>query len=163
MIYDLKIDKAYCLNETSALVWNLCDGNNSVTNISEKLTNQTKSPVSEDLVWFALDQLKKDNLLENGQHLISPFVGVTRREAVKKVGFASLIAIPVVMSLHAPASAAAASNCLHVGGCPGNGGGGMNVPIGCGCTTNADCAPPLTCMAVARADGSPGTALTCCP
>ena len=33
LIYDLKLNKAYCLNETSALIWRLCDGTKSVAEI----------------------------------------------------------------------------------------------------------------------------------
>jgi hypothetical protein len=58
LIYDLKINKAFCLNETSALVYGLCDGNNSVKDISNQLSKKLKQPVTEDLVWLALDQMK---------------------------------------------------------------------------------------------------------
>lgn len=50
LIYDLKINKAYCLNETSAMVYQLCDGNNSVSDISNQLSKKLKTNISEDLV-----------------------------------------------------------------------------------------------------------------
>jgi hypothetical protein len=34
LIYDLSTNKAFCLNETSALVWQLCDGKSSISEIS---------------------------------------------------------------------------------------------------------------------------------
>lgn len=61
LIYDLKTGKAYCLNETSSLVWQFCDGSNSIADISQKLSRKLKSPITEDLVWLAIDQLQKDN------------------------------------------------------------------------------------------------------
>lgn len=128
LIYDLKINKAFCLNETSALVWNACDGNRSVAQISSSLGKQTSQPFSEDLVWLALDQFKKDNLLENAEQIISDFNGLSRREVIKKVGFASLTALPVISSLIAPTAAAAQS---LSGACAGN-----QTSIPCGAATD---------------------------
>ena len=67
LIYDLDKNKAYCLNETSALVWQLCDGKNTASEISDKISTQLRTLVSEDLVWLALDQFSKDGLLENDE------------------------------------------------------------------------------------------------
>src|SRR5437868_1324761 len=114
LVYDLKIHKAYCLNETSALVWNLCDGNNSVSDISRELSRKLKSHVSEDFVWLALNELKEDDLLDNGQEIAIKFDGLSRREIIRKVGLASMIALPVISSLVAPA-AAMAQSCRAVG------------------------------------------------
>src|SRR5437868_15389285 len=86
LVYDLAIHKAYCLNQTSALVWNLCDGNNSVSDISRKLSGKLKSPVSEDFVWLALNELQKDDLLDDGQEIAVKFDGLSRREISRKVG-----------------------------------------------------------------------------
>jgi len=41
LIYDLREDKAFCLNATSALVWQACDGNKTVGEISV----QTQPPI----------------------------------------------------------------------------------------------------------------------
>ena len=62
MLYDLTINKAYLLNPTSSLIWQLCDGTKSVGEITESISKELDSPVPEDLVWLALDQLKKVNL-----------------------------------------------------------------------------------------------------
>jgi len=109
LIYDLKENKAYCLNETSALVWQMCDGNKSVPEISRQLSQKLNSPASEDLVWLAIDQLKKDNLLANSEEINPDFQGLSRREVIRKVGLASMVAIPVVASLVAPTAAHAQS------------------------------------------------------
>ena len=65
LIYDLKTNKAFCLNETSALIFQLCDGNKTVAQIKDLLSVKLKTQISEDLVWLALDGLKKNNLMEN--------------------------------------------------------------------------------------------------
>lgn len=133
LIYDLKINKAYCLNETSALVYNLCDGNHSVSEIRESIARKLKQPVTEDFVWLAIDQLKEDNLLENASEIEVKLKGLSRREAIRKVGLASMIALPLITSLIAPTAAMAASagSCVNPGGAPS----GTGVP-----TAVADCA-----------------------
>ena len=40
LIYDLKENKAYCLNETSAMVWRLCDGKRSAVEIAEEISRE---------------------------------------------------------------------------------------------------------------------------
>ena len=115
LIYDLKVDKAYCLNETSALVWKLCDGTRSVTEITRFIAGSVDYPVTEDLVWLALDQLKKENLLANGDEIASHFKGVSRRAVIRKVGLTSMITLPLISSLTAPTAASAqSSGCIQI-------------------------------------------------
>lgn len=117
LIYDLDKNKAYCLNETSSLVWRLCDGSNSITDISQEIGKQLNIEANEDLVWLAIDQLKKEKLIANGDELTSKFEGISRREAIKKVGLATMIALPVVTGLTAP-TAAFAQSVMGGGGLP---------------------------------------------
>ncbi len=109
LIFDLDKNKAFCLNETSTLVWQLCDGNNSVSEISESISRKLNSPVNEDFVWLALDQLKKEKLIVNGEEVVSNFAGMSRREVIKKVGLGTMIALPLVSSLVAPTAVSAQS------------------------------------------------------
>lgn len=112
LIYDLKNDKAFCLNETSALVWKLSDGTKSVSEITESVAGNINSPVTEDFVWLALDQLKKENLLDNGEELFSGFNHVSRRELIRRIGLTSVVALPVISSLVAPTAALSQSSCV---------------------------------------------------
>ncbi len=114
LIYDLKENKAFCLNETSALVWQSCDGKNAISDISKFLGDKLNSPASDDLVWFAIDQLKKEKLIENEAELGNHFEGMSRREVIKKIGLGSMIALPIVASMVAPVSVQAAS-CTNLG------------------------------------------------
>lgn len=118
LIYDTETQKAFCLNETSNAVWQMCDGTRSAGDISRELGEKLKTAVPEDMIWLAIEQLKKDNLLENGDDVKIKFTKVSRREAIKKVGLASVIALPLVSSLIAPAAASAQSP----GACTSSGG-----------------------------------------
>jgi len=109
LIYDLEKNKAFCLNETSALVYQLCDGTKSVSDIGKAMGEKLELPVADELVWLALDQLKKENLLDDSRKLESKFEGLSRRDVIRKVGLASLVALPVISSLVAPPAAAAQS------------------------------------------------------
>ena len=117
LIYDLTIDKAYMLNETSAFVWKQLDGQTSIADISRRLGAKFKQPANEDIVWLAIEQLKKDNLLAEAARLPTPFTGSTRREAIKRIGLATMIALPLVTGLTAPQAAHAASNAILIAAC----------------------------------------------
>ena len=110
LIYNLQTNKAFCLNKSAAAVWKKCDGRKTVSEIAQSLKNEFKSPVNEDFVWLAIDQLTKDDLM--ARELQSPTVGLSRREVMRRVGIASLIALPLVGSLMAP-TAAHAVNCPY--------------------------------------------------
>jgi hypothetical protein len=109
LIYDLTINKAFSLNETSGLVFALCDGTRTVAGISDEMSRQLKTPVSEDLVYLALEELRKNKLLENSDELTNHFAGMSRREVVKKVGLASMVVLPIIASVVAPSAAMAQS------------------------------------------------------
>ena len=132
LIYDLDTNKAFCLNEASALVWQACDGNKDVSEIRNSLGKQLKSPVNDDFVWLALDQLKKENLIENKDEVVVDFNGMSRREVIRKVGIASVVALPIISSLVAPPAISAQS----AGACTVT----TNKPAGCPCNSNNECA-----------------------
>ncbi|MCU1288417.1 MAG: hypothetical protein JWN60_646 [Acidobacteria bacterium] len=100
LVYDLKTDKAHCLNQTAAFVWKNCDGKTSVSEIVLQFEKQSGTKVEEDLIWLAIDQLNERNLLET--NVTSKFAGESRRSVLKKIGFASVVALPVIASLVAP-------------------------------------------------------------
>ncbi|HEV8591202.1 MAG TPA: PqqD family protein [Pyrinomonadaceae bacterium] len=104
LIYDLRSNKAFCLNETSARIWQACNGNNTVSDISTLLG-------SEDLAWLALNDLKKEKLVEHELPTPAKFDGMSRRQVVKHIGLSSMLALPVIAGMVAPAAAQAAS-CL---------------------------------------------------
>lgn len=133
LIYDLLTNQAFCLNETSALVFNGCNGKTTF----EELKRQTK--LTDNIIFLALDELKNHNLLIGQYH--SPFAGMSRREAVKKVGLSTMIALPIVMSIVAPAAANAASGtcaCPTTQPSPGNCQSTGQFTVGC-VVSEVDC------------------------
>ncbi len=109
LVYDLKSNKAHCLNQTAAFVWKSCDGNKSVDEIVRRFESELGVRVDRDLVWLAIDQLNGKELLET--KTAPRFAGQSRREAIKRVGLAAVVALPVVASLTAPTSVLASSSC----------------------------------------------------
>jgi hypothetical protein len=113
LVYDLVSNKAHCLNQTAAFVWKSCDGNNSISEITKLFEKESGAVVHEDLIWLAIDQLSDKNLLE--AEVAAEFGGSTRREVIKKIGLATVVALPIVASLTAPTSALASTSCACVG------------------------------------------------
>ncbi len=137
LVYDLTTDKAHCLNHTAALVWKNCDGKNSVGQISTALTHEFGEPVDDNIVWLALDDLKKIDLLETAPVRTVAAAGMDRRQMIRAASVAA-IALPVVVSMIAPTSVQAQS-CRPSGFSPCNpGAGGTNCCSGVGnCTGGA--------------------------
>lgn len=138
LIYDLQINKAYCLNQTSAMVFQLSDGVRTVSEISELMSRKLGILFSEEFVWLALQDLEKENLLRKSEEMTDYLVSLSRREMVKKAGLASMAALPIIASVIAPSAVAAQSNssvrCLVPGDCPsGNCASTFFLPVGMFC------------------------------
>lgn len=134
LIYDLITFKAYNLNETASLVYQACDGKTTF----EKL--KRKHGFNDEIIFLALEQLKKDKLIEVDDSYISPFAGMSRREVIRKAGIASMIALPVISSLVAPTAASAQSvdcSCVNPGNCLGK----TRCPNTLNCNPAGQCAP----------------------
>ncbi|SRR6266851_3003021 len=146
LVYDLKTDKAHCLNETAARVWKNCDGRNSVSEIAEILSRESNSTVKDEVVWLAVDQLEKFKLLEETPAKPALFAGMTRRQMVARFGLAA-IALPAIVSIVTPTVQAA----------------GSTLPPGACCTNPnqcpTDCIQDPTCAVV---PGSPSNSTKRC-
>lgn len=135
LVYDLDSNRAFCLNQPSAFIWENCDGKTSVSKIKENLSRKLGTSVNDDFVLFALGQLKKEKLLENEVGLPDYFEGMSRREVVKRVGLGSMIALPLIASIAAPTAIHGQSICASP----------TNRPNGCPCDNNLQC-QSLDCM-----------------
>lgn len=129
LVYDLDTHRAVCLNSTAAEVWRLCDGRRTPADIREALEKSSGGHVPEELVWLALEQLGRDNLLDACPPRPVGLAGLSRRDMIKRVGLAAALTLPAVSSIVAP-TPAEASSCL---------------PAGASCSTTAQCCSGLVC------------------
>jgi hypothetical protein len=124
LVYDLERHKAHCLNKTAALIWRHCDGRTGVPRIKQILENDEGPSVHEDIVWFGLRELERTHLLQHPITNRSNRARVSRREAMKSIGFAVAVGLPLVTSILAPLASEAATL----------------LPNGSKCTASSQCA-----------------------
>ncbi len=126
LLYDLTINKAFCLNQTTSIVFKYCDGNTSFADLRLK-----EKDLSDEVIYLTLDLLQKENLLKFKDYQ-ADFNGLSRREVIRKVGLASMVALPVISTLIAPNSVMALS-CAPGLIAPGD-------VVGAGCVPGVSCA-----------------------
>ena len=128
LVYDLKRHKAFCLNDTAAIVWKNCNGKRTVQDLALALKKDQQTPVDDKVIWLALDQLEKSNLLQSTAVRPAGFLPVSRRSLLR-AGIITAVTLPLVTVITAPVAAQAASpiskaNCQgfdpKAGGCKGN-------------------------------------------
>lgn len=142
LIYDLEVNKALSLNETSALIWQLSTGERTISEIAQEASKKLNVEVDDKFVWLALWRLKKENLIETD--ISDNYKGATRREIIKKVGFASLVTLPIITSLIAPTAIQAQSG-ASCSGAP--------LALNCLCSVPESCAS--TCCGVTTSASNP--------
>ncbi len=127
LVYDLRSNRAHCLTESAAFIWNCCDGGTSVEQMRQKIKERFGTEVSEDFVLLALEELGREGLLESS---VETGLGkISRREALRKVGVGTMIALPLVASLAVPNTALAVVSC-----------------VGQVCSDLNPCTSPCTCI-----------------
>jgi len=107
LVYDLKANKAHCLNRMAGEVWMLCDGKTTVAEIVRRLGETNKSSVDGAVIELALSRLQKAGLIEQDSSGFEPMIP-SRRAALRKIATATL-ALPVVTTILVPTAAQAAS------------------------------------------------------
>jgi hypothetical protein len=113
LVYDRSGDKAHCLNRAATLVWLHCDGRTTMAEMTQVLASELQTPVADEVVWFALDELGKFSLLQQPWARPSKVNQISRRTLVKRLGIGAAVAVPLISSIVAPKAVAAAS-CLPV-------------------------------------------------
>jgi len=101
LIYDLATNKAFCLNETAAIVFNACDGKTPFAELSRKYD------FTDELIFLTLDSLSKENLLV--ENFENPLDRMQRREVLKRIGLSSMVILPLISGIIAPNAAQAQS------------------------------------------------------
>lgn len=129
LVYDLVRHKALCLNKTAAFVWNRCDGHTSVIEIAGLLGRELNIPVEPGIVYLAINQLRERHLLEDSSRNPATDFVLSRRALIRKLGWSTAVALPLITSILAPTSTMAAS--CQAAGQP--------------CASHTECCPGLQC------------------
>jgi hypothetical protein len=119
MIYDQKRNRAFCLNQKAAFIWQHCDGKTTVGELAAKLAHSSGATIDDKVVQFALQSLSQDGLLEPSTFEPVFPIGMTRRQVMQKIGVRAAVALPLVTALMVATPKAHAS-----GKGKDNGGGG---------------------------------------
>ena len=138
LVYDLQRHKAHCLNPTAASVWKRCDGKFALTDMARLLEKELKTPVRDEVVWLALQQLDKFHLLQVRATGPSARPALSRRELMRSIGVTALL-LPAIISITAPPSAQAQSCKANGTGCES----GLECCSGCCLGT---CQPGQNCV-----------------
>ncbi|MEO0493049.1 MAG: PqqD family protein [Actinomycetota bacterium] len=109
LVFHPERNEASALNQSAAIVFELCDGEHDVDEMRAALDDAGFGPASVDAVWLALDELAAADLIDL---TIPPVEHMGRRELLKNLGVgaaAAAIALPVVETIGAPSASAQGS------------------------------------------------------
>jgi hypothetical protein len=111
LVYDGVRHRAFCLNESSGVVWRLADGTRTIAQIGAAAGVELNAEVSEELVTFILDELRGDGLIEaSGAGEVR--VGISRRAMLQRLGVGGAMLLPVIAAIVAPTAAQAYNGCV---------------------------------------------------
>jgi hypothetical protein len=101
--------QAYALNQTAAIVFDLCDGGHSKSEMASAIHHRTGLPADERVVDLALDGLVDAGLV--ALDASAPRPGITRRALMRRLSLsaATMALLPVIQPILAKPSAAASS------------------------------------------------------
>jgi hypothetical protein len=132
LLYDLKRNRAFHLNDVSTQILNRCDGRHTIDEIAADLST------SPQIVKVALVDLVRERLVE--EDLEIPKSG--RREMLRQLAAAGFVAaLPMLTTVIAPSAVRAQS-----AGCFPLSNNANENPNGCACDSNNDCTS--TCCGV---------------
>lgn len=108
LVYDQLRDEAHSLNPVTGYVFRNADGTRSVERLSTDLSIELGRIDDPDVVLAAITELDRVNLLDEADFSGAGADGVSRREAMIRVGVATL-AIVAISSISVPTPAMAKS------------------------------------------------------
>lgn len=112
LVYDTETHHIHHLNHLAAVVWQLCDGQRTVTDLASRAQVDVDGPVTAESIRLALAKLGAANLLDGNPGISLGGTGQSRRAFLRRSAFAGAVALPMIVSVSAPQAAAAASGCL---------------------------------------------------
>jgi hypothetical protein len=114
LVFDLTNETAHALNKPAAFVWRHADGTRTIDEIAREMTREFGASADTQVVEYALQQLQKKHLLEQGFAVPRTWEGMTRRQFLKRAT-AGAVLLAVVTSIVAPAPVHAQSGCISQG------------------------------------------------
>ena len=114
LIYNLETNKAICLNETVAFIFQYCDGKTTF----EDCKKLSKGKFNDDLILLTLNELNKHELLAGKFETGFTNDRMSRRNMIAKYG-SMTIALPIITAIVAPTAVNAASGSVCTLNAPG--------------------------------------------
>ena len=111
LVYDHRRRKAYCLNPSSSIIWRLADGEHTIAAIGEACSIELGTPIREEFVLFALEELSRDGLVEPAS-ISASTPPISRRALLRKLGTGGAMLLPAIAAIVAPTAAQAYSGCV---------------------------------------------------
>jgi hypothetical protein len=109
-VYDECRHLAFCLNESSSVIWRLADGEHTIAAICEAASAELNTHVNEEFVLYALAELRRDGLVEAFE--VDRRATISRRAVLQKLGVGGALLLPAIASIVAPTAAQAYSGCV---------------------------------------------------
>jgi hypothetical protein len=110
LVYDERRHLAFCMNESSSVIWRLANGEHTIAAIREAAALELNTPVSEDFVLYALEELRRDGLVEASE--VEDRATISRRAVLQKLAAGGALLLPAIASIVAPTAAQAYSGCI---------------------------------------------------
>ncbi|HRH46802.1 MAG TPA: hypothetical protein PKY82_34470 [Pyrinomonadaceae bacterium] len=106
LIYNLKTNKALCLNSTASFIWNKCVPNSNYQDVINEFEKVHHQKIDDDFIDLVLDELSKADLLQGKRTFLNEKVSI--REVLLRYGLMA-VALPMIINVIAPTAAQSAS------------------------------------------------------
>jgi hypothetical protein len=117
LVYDELRHKAFCLNESSSVIWRLADGERTVAQIRAAASLQLRSEVSDEFVLFALAELSRDGLIESFS-IAEADPAISRRVMLQQLGVSGALMVPMIAAIMAPIATQSYNGCVDCSATP---------------------------------------------
>ena len=117
LVYDLERHKAYCLNPVAMQVFRHCDGETTIPAMALRVGGALGLSIDEQAVRLGLVRLAKAHLLDGP---VGQILHTSRRDMLRTLGRAAVVAVPLVTALTVPTSAQAQATGCFANGTPCN-------------------------------------------
>ena len=114
LVLDKTNDSAHALNGPAAFVWQQADGMRTIEQIAANMSREFGATADAQVVWYALDQLGKRNLLRENINIPDGAQAINRRQFLKRAVVGAVL-LAVVTSIVAPPPAFAQSGSCFTG------------------------------------------------